>query len=50
MRIVGSIPDDEEDKLELMHVAKIFLVGQKIQQLSQELRRKDENNNKKKNK
>ncbi len=50
MVIVGSMPDGEEDKVELMSVAKIFLVGQRVQQLSQEARRKNEDNNKKKGK
>ncbi len=63
MRIVGAMPDDEEDRLELMHVAKVFIVGLKVKQLAQDgkkaellktllskKRRKDENNNEKKNK
>lgn len=50
MRVVGTIPDDAENRQELLFVTKIFMIGQRAQKLSQEARRENENNNKKKNK
>lgn len=49
MILVGAV-SSEEEKLELMLVAKNFIVGQRAQTLSQQGRRKNENNNKKKSK
>ena len=42
MRIVGSMPDDEEDKLEILYAAKIFVVGLKVKELAQEARRQND--------
>jgi len=49
MLIVGSV-DGKEDAQEIMYIAKIFAVGQRAQVLSQQIRRKHENSNKKKSK
>lgn len=49
MIITGSV-SDEEEKRELTFVAKIFMVGQRAQELSQQGRKKNENSSKKKNK
>lgn len=49
MLVVGSI-SSEEEKQEILYIAKIFAVGQRAQVLSRQARRKNENNNKKKNK
>lgn len=49
MIVVGSI-STEEEKEELEYISKIYLVGQRIQELSKKARRQNENNNKEKNK
>lgn len=49
MMVVGFIASEEETT-ELASIVKIILVGQRIQKLAQEARRKNENNNTKKNK
>lgn len=47
--IVGSVGTEEETK-EIQYIAKILLVGIRIQEISKDWRTKDENSNKKENK
>jgi len=49
MMIVGSV-SNETEKEELEFITKIFLIGQRIREVSQEWRIKNENNNKKQSK
>lgn len=49
MILVGAV-SSEEEKTELMQIAKNFVVGQRAKELAQQGRRKNENSNKKKNK